>query len=36
VLTLPDKAEGLVPVRMALVNDVKHIEGLRVENVFEK
>jgi 16S rRNA (uracil1498-N3)-methyltransferase len=26
---------ALVPVRMALVNDVKHIEGLRVENVFD-
>lgn len=35
VLTLPDAAEGLVPVRMELVNDVKHIQGLRVENVFD-
>ena len=35
VLTLPDQADGLVPIRFELVNDVKHIEGLRVENVFD-
>jgi probable phosphoglycerate mutase len=36
VLTLPDAADGLVPVRFELVNDVKHIQGLRVENVFDR
>lgn len=36
VLTLPDEADGLVPVRFELVNDVKHIQGLRVENVFNR
>lgn len=35
VLTLPDAAEGLVPVRMDLMNDVKHLQGLTVENVFD-
>jgi probable phosphoglycerate mutase len=36
VLTLPDTADGLVPVRFALVNDVKHIQGLTVKNVFDR
>lgn len=36
VLTLPDAAQGLVPVRFALVNDAKHIQGLRAENVFDR
>ena len=36
VLTLPDQADGLVPVRFELVNDVKHIQGLRAENVFDR
>ncbi|MBE5793994.1 MAG: histidine phosphatase family protein [Clostridiales bacterium] len=36
VLTLPDAADGLVPVRFALVNDTKHIQGLRTENVFNR
>jgi len=36
VLTLPDAADGLVPVRFALVNDVKHIQGLTVKNVFDR
>ena len=36
VLTLPDQADGLVPIRFELVNDVKHIQGLRAENVFDR
>lgn len=36
VLTLPDQADTLVPVRFELVNDVKHIRGLTVENVFSR
>lgn len=36
VLTLPDAAQGPAPVRFALMNDAKHIQGLRVENVFDR
>jgi len=36
VITLPDAADTLVPPRFALVNDVKHIQGLRAENVFDR
>lgn len=35
VLTLPDKADAPVPVRFELMNDTKHIQGLRAENVFD-
>ena len=36
VLTLPDTASGLVPMRFSLVNDVKHIQGLHAENIFNR
>ncbi len=36
VLTLPDEAQGLVPVRFALVNDIRHIQGLTAENIFDR
>ncbi len=36
VLTLPDAADTLVPVRMDLMNDTRHLTGLTVENVFSR
>ncbi len=36
VITLPDASQGLVAPRLDLVNDCRHIQGLRSENVFGK